>query len=132
MNDGPSTVPENPANWREALVTLAASRFAIFEHEAKTAARGIGRAAMLGIAAIMAFVFFWILANAALVGWLASATALAWYQLAGIIAGVHLVAGVVLLFVLRTTRKPSFAITREEFRKDRAWLSQPRPPKSND
>lgn len=130
MNEGFPPGPDTPANWRAALSTLVATRLAIFEYEAQTAARGIGRTAAIGGVAVFSLLLFWLLLLAALIGWLPGVTGLPWFVWAAIAASVHLVAAIVSACLLKSARKPTFELTRNEFRKDRAWIDNIHPPKS--
>ncbi|MES2996606.1 MAG: phage holin family protein [Verrucomicrobiota bacterium] len=140
MNQGPDSTstaappdPGAPANWRDAITTLVATRFAIFEHEMKIAARSAVKTAVQTVIALLALAMSWALGMAALVGAVASASGMQWYHVAAIVAGAHLLIAVVLGALLKSTRPPSFTFTRNEFKKDREWISQqPRRKKSDD
>lgn len=112
-----------PKNWREALTTLLAARFDLLEYEAKLVGKSALRCMVFAVIGGLAFAFFWALLLIALIGWITATSGSAWYWIAAIAAGVHLLAGIIFLVILKSSNKPSFALTRGEFRKDREWIN---------
>ncbi len=122
-----------PSNWREALMSLIASRVTLIQLESNDATRhGAKRLAYL-IATTFCVVFAWALLIAGLVALLSATRGWPWYGVS-IGAGVlHLLVG----FLLARQAKPSeakcFPITRAEFQKDREWIENfQQTKKSND
>lgn len=114
--------PSTPANWREALMGLIASRAALIELEAKEAAKsGARRAVMVGIAAGCLF-FTWALLLAGVIGLIATQVGWGWHWVALGAAGLHLIAAVVLMKQAKPSGVPAFPVTRSEFQKDREWI----------
>lgn len=123
-----------PANWREALMALIASRVALIQLESKEAVTGgVRRAVFIVVAGGCAF-FTWALLLAGGIAWIADAADWHWSHLALGLAALHLLAGAILV---RLAMKPSgsaaFPVTRAEFQKDREWIENfQKPRKKND
>lgn len=118
---GPLETPL-PANWREALLTLVASRVSLMQLESRQAAKdGVSRLIRLIAVVICAF-FFWALTLAGGIAAIAQATGTAWFWIAMIAAAVHLAAAVLLAASAKGRSAPAFSVTRAEFQKDREWI----------
>jgi uncharacterized membrane protein YqjE len=131
----PESQPQDPlpANWREALMSLVATRLTLVELEAKDAAKETARRGSSLAAAVGCIVFAWALLLAAGVSMIAKSTNLPWDQVA-IGAGVlHLMGGILLARLAKPSATTAFPITRAEFQKDRAWIENfQKTKKSND
>ena len=113
---------EVPTNWREALMTLIASRVTLVQLESKDATQEIGRRLSLIIAAIVCGVFSWALLIAGIIALISRTMHWPWFEVA-ITAGVlHLLLGLLLGVLAKPSAQPSFPITRAEFQKDREWI----------
>lgn len=120
-----------PANWREALLTLIATRVALVQLEAGEAARAAGIRALFGVGAAFCCFFAWALLLVAGVSLLAQTTGWPWHAFAAIAAVVHLIAAAMFVRALRKPAAPAFSHTKNEFRKDRQWIENfQNPPKS--
>lgn len=118
----PNHAPGLPTNWREALMTLIASRVTLVQLESKDAAQEIGRRLALIIAAIVCGVFSWALLIAGIIALISRTMHWPWFEVA-IMAGVlHLLLGLLLGVLAKPSAQPSFPITRAEFQKDREWI----------
>lgn len=112
-------------NWSSALVTLLSSRISIICTEARIAAESTARKVALAAIAGLTVFLFWIILMAGLIGFIPTlACSLAWYHVALIIAGLHLLVALIAILLLRKKSPPPFSITRTEFQKDRQWLSK--------
>jgi MFS family permease len=122
-----------PLDWREALLTLIASRISIIQIESKEAARAAaGRLAYL-IGIVICIFFAWALFLAGGIAALAAATSWSWFWIAMAVAALHLVAAALLSRAAKAPAKPSFTHTRAEFQKDREWIENfQKTRKSND
>jgi Protein of unknown function (DUF1469). len=133
-NLNPVDHPAIPTNWRTALADLVGARFALVQAELKeSASSGIKRVAFFGAGALF-LLFAWGLIVAGAVGAIAGEAGYPWYWVTLIAGGIHLLlAGIVIVLAKRPAQGPSFHFTREEFKKDRAWLENfQSPKKSND
>ncbi len=111
-----------PSNWREALLTLIASRVTLIQLESKDAARDAGgRLARLVVVIFCAF-FTWALLLAGGTAAISEATGLPWYGIALAFAALHLLAAVIFAKAARSPAAPAFPVTRAEFQKDREWI----------
>jgi hypothetical protein len=110
-------------SWVDALATLVGSRIALFRHESGALARHWARIAARLVLAALAALMVWLLLLAGGVAALAAATGWAWYWLALAAAALHLLAAWFLLKSARQASPPAFPLTRNEFEKDRAWLT---------
>lgn len=122
-NDNPHAagVGASPANWREALTTLIATRVALIQHEARESARsGAKRFARL-IAAVLCLFFTWALVLVGGVAALCATTGWPWHWVTLAAAALHLLAAFLLLSGSKPAG-PSFPLTRAEFQKDREWF----------
>lgn len=135
---GPSSTPFDrsaiPTNWRTALADLVASRLALVQAELKqTASSGIKRVVLFAAGALF-LLFTWGLIVAGTIGAIAGEAGYPWYWVTLIAGGIHLLlAGIVIVIAKRPGEASSFHFTREEFKKDRAWLENfQSPKKSND
>lgn len=112
-----------PSNWREALTSLIASRVTLIQLESKDAASdGARRAVLLIVAAGCAF-FAWALVLAGIVALLSEAMGRPWYCVAISMGIVHLLLGLLLGYLAKSSSGSAFPITRAEFKKDREWLN---------
>ena len=122
-----------PANWRQALFTLLASRAALIELESKEAAKAAAQRALRVVAALACACFTWALLLAGGIVLLAQATGWPWYGITLGVGALHLGAA---CWLARTTQDPApsaFPVTRAEFQKDREWIENfQQSPKSND
>lgn len=111
-----------PANWREALLTLIASRVSLIQLESKDAAREAARRAAFTVALVAALFFTWALLLAGGIAALADATGWKWYWIALGASATHLIAAICLARAAKATGPPVFPVTRAEFQKDREWI----------
>jgi uncharacterized membrane protein YqjE len=112
-------------NWSAALGTLVSSRIAIISAEARIAAESSIKKVALAVVAAITGLLFWIILMAGLIGFFPSVIhSLAWYHVALIIAGMHLLVAVIAALLLKKKSPPTFSLTRSEFEKDRQWLSK--------
>lgn len=111
-----------PANWREALMTLVATRLTLIELESREVATHIGRRAVRLAAAAACAIFGWALLLAGGVALLASSLGWHWHWIAMAVAAIHLLAAWLLVTSGRTNPAPAFPHTRAEFLKDREWI----------
>jgi uncharacterized membrane protein YqjE len=123
-NPGPpqSGASHFPSNWREAILTLVASRVTLIQLESKDAAADALRR-LIRITAVVICVFFtWSLLLAGGIAAIAHATGWPWYWIAMGAAAAHLQATFIFAQSARTPGRPPFPVTRSEFKKDREWL----------
>ncbi len=121
-----------PANWREALMTLLASRIALIQLEAREGARNGAKRAARMIAAVICVFFTWALLLAGGIAAISAACGWTWHWVALAAAGIHLLIALLLAGGLGKAAPPSFPITRAEFQKDRQWFENfQKKPKSN-
>ena len=114
--------PTPPANWREALMALMASRYALILLESKEAAKEGGRRAGLVAAACVCAVFAWALLIVGGISILAVETGWQWNFIAVGAAVAHLLAGIGLAKAAKPSPGEPFSHTRAEFQKDRQWI----------
>ena len=114
--------PPSPANWREALMGLVASRVSLIELEAREAACGGARRAGFygGVAACLFFA--WVLFLTGGIGLLAEKFGWPWYFVALGAALLHILIAIILLRLAKPSGSPAFPVTRAEFKKDREWI----------
>lgn len=109
--------------WPSALATLVSARIAIISEESRDAIEVFsGKAALVAICVFCCFIF-WLALMVGLIGGLAAVSSLAWYHVAFILAGVHLLVGIVTVMLLTKKSPPVFTITKSEFTKDKLWLA---------
>ena len=122
-----------PANWREALMSLIASRIALIQLEARETARQRARRVVGVLVAAICLFFTWALLLAGGIAAVSSATGCPWHWLTIGAAALHLL--LALLLLAGGSAKPSapaFPLTRAEFQKDREWIENfQKKPKSN-
>lgn len=120
-----------PATWREAVLTLVASRVALIELEAKEAAsRAVKRLLMMALCAVC-LVFTWALLLAGVIAAIAGVSGRPWYWFALAAALAHLAAAIGFARSAAAGNRAAFAVTRAEFAKDRQWIeSLQHPPQS--
>jgi len=115
-------VPPTPTGWREAIMTLVASRLALIEIEYKEFANEtIRRTSLLLVASCLIF-FAWALFLVSSIAWIAELTELPWSQITLYMAMLHLLGALVFSRMASSSRAPSFSATRAEFKKDREWI----------
>ena len=103
-------------------MALVSARFALIEFEAKAIAKsGVRRATLIATAAGCA-VFTWILLLAGGISLIAEMSGWRWNRVALAAAACHLLAGILLARLAKSSASPSFPITRAEFQKDREWI----------
>ena len=103
-------------------MSLIASRITLIELESKDAARNAAKRIACLIAAICGVAFAWALLMAGLIAFLSASQGWPWYHVS-IGAGVlHLLAGVILTTLAKSSGAASFHVTRSEFQKDREWI----------
>lgn len=121
-----------PSNWREALLSLIASRVALIQLESKQAAGQSARRAAIIIAAVICAFFTWALVLAGGIAALSQWTSWPWFWIAISAAAIHLIAAILLATAAKSSDQPSFPVTRAEFQKDREWIENfQKTPKSN-
>jgi len=122
-----------PENWREALMTLIASRFALIQLEARETARQRARRMVGFIVAAFCLFFTWALLLAGGIAAVSSASGWPWHWLALGAAALHLLLALLLLKGgSANPAVPAFPLTRAEFQKDREWIENfQKKPKSN-
>ncbi len=123
-----------PTNWREALMSLIASRVALIQLESKEAARGSVRSAAFMLAACGCVFFSWALILAGGTSCIAILAGWPWRYVAMGISAIHLLAALLMArLAIRASPSASFPITRAEFQKDREWIENfQKNPRSND
>lgn len=112
----------SPANWREALMGLIASRISLIRLESKEAASQAAKRAIYLLLAIGGLFFGWILLLAGLVACIAITAGWAWYGVALVAAVLHFVIAAIFIVLAKSSGKPTFTHTFNEFRKDREWI----------
>ncbi|MGJ8643112.1 MAG: phage holin family protein [Luteolibacter sp.] len=122
-NSDPSS--SGSEKWTSALGALVSSRLAIISAEARVAAEITAKKAILAAIAAITGLLFWIILMAGLIGFIPSIVCgLAWYHVALIIAGLHLLVVLIAVLLLKKKTPTPFSLTRTEFEKDRQWLSK--------
>ncbi len=111
-----------PADWREALLNLLSARAALVEIEARDLARTASLKLLRGALALLAIGVTWLLILAGGIGAISAATQFAWYWLALIAAGLHIVVAASLARSASKPMPPAFSHARSEFQKDREWI----------
>ena len=124
LHGGSPPAEDGPEGWKEAILTLISSRLGIIQAESEDAKKIAARKFFLGLLAIFAAFFAWLLLFAGLIGALSAATPLSWYQIALIAAGFHLIVAIIAVIRMRAPSASPFPITRAEFEKDREWIRQ--------
>ncbi len=122
-----------PANWREALMSLIATRLSLIELEAKDAAKEVATRGAALIVAVGFIIFAWLLLLAGGVSLIAKSANLPWDQVAIGLAVLHFLGGVIFARLAKRSATTAFPITRTEFKKDREWIENfQKAKKSND
>jgi len=111
-----------PANWREALMGLIASRVALIELEAKEAAGGGARRAGLYGGVGVCLFSAWVLLLTGAIGLIADKVGWPWYGVTLGAAVLHVIIAIILLRLAKPSGAPAFPVTRAEFKKDREWI----------
>lgn len=114
-----------PANWKEAIPALIASRMGILQIEAKDALEVAVRKLMIWGVLAFCLIAAWMLLTAGLIGLISMFFNIAWYFTAFLLGGMHLLIAFFMRLAFKRSKSiESFPITREEFEKDREWLNQ--------
>ncbi len=128
-----NSASEPCSNWREALLTLLASRISLIQLESKDASRSVIRMIALIVAAALCVVFAWALSIAGIVALISTSTQWPWHWVAMAAGGIHLLAGILLANMSKPSEGSAYPITRAEFQKDREWIENfQKARKSND
>ena len=133
-NAGGQRDSENPipSNWREALLTLIASRTRLLQLESQAAAKDGARRAALLVGVVFCAFFTWALLLAGLIAAVSKSAAWPWYWIAIGTAAIHLAVALLLARAAKSPGAPAFPVTRAEFQKDREWIENfQKPRKSN-
>jgi uncharacterized membrane protein YqjE len=125
-----SSIPP-PANWRTALADLLGARISLFQLEAKEATGIFVKKAIFFAAAAILLLLGWVIFVAAIVGAISDKGDFAWYWVALIAAGIHLLIAGILVQLARRPAPPAFQILAAEFKKDREWLHHFQTPKKS-
>jgi uncharacterized membrane protein YqjE len=138
-DSGPSSAAENghaslpPANWREALMALLASRAALIQLESKEVAREGARRAVFIASASACVIITWALLLVSGISIIAEAGGWPWSWVALAAAAVHLLLALIFFKLSKPRGDAPFPVTRAEFQKDREWIENfQNPKKSND
>lgn len=113
--------PAMPDDWKSALANLIGSRIALFQLEAREAARHGAMSALRLGAAVLCVFFGWSLLLAGAVAAISAAGGWSWSWVAIAAAVIHLI-GAAILFAVSRKSRPVFPHTRAEFQKDRQWF----------
>lgn len=112
-------------NWFTSISALVSTRLAIISAEAKIIVESTVKKVILAVVAAITAFLFWVILMAGLIGFLPTLSDhLAWYHVALIIAGLHLLVVLIAVLLLKKKTTPPFSHTRTEFKKDRQWLSK--------
>jgi MFS family permease len=121
-----------PANWREALMALVASRSALIQLEMRAAAKTGARRAISLLTVGICLFFTWALLLAGGIAAISMSSGWPWHWIALVAAAIHLIVAVILVGIAKQPSAPAFSATRAEFQKDRAWIENiHKKPKSN-
>jgi uncharacterized membrane protein YqjE len=118
----PDPASKGPTHWREALLTLIASRVSIIQIESKEAAKEAAGRLAYAVALIICIFFTWALLLAGGIAALAAATSWPWFWIAIAAAGIHLLAAIGFARAAKAPGKATFTATKAEFQKDREWI----------
>jgi uncharacterized membrane protein YqjE len=121
--DGGAGASAEPGSWLEALSLYVNSRIDLVRLESRAASRLWGRAVALLALGAAALGVSWLLLMAGAVGLLAAATGWPWFAVAIAAAGLHALAGIICLLAAAARKARAFPLTRQEFAKDRQWLT---------
>ncbi|NNE93124.1 MAG: phage holin family protein [Verrucomicrobiales bacterium] len=123
----PDTLGSKAAAMLGALLDYIGIRLQLLRLEAEEAKGGLVRKAALIVAGGFFLLLSWIGICAGLVGFLALKLGWSWWAAAFLVAGSHLVFGVVfLLLAAKKPKNPLFGDSIREFAKDRDWLNSHR------
>ena len=111
-----------PANWREAIMSLIAARFALIQIESKVVGKEIARRGFLLVGVVGCFFFTWAFLLVGGVAALAEVVRCPWYWIAMGVGILHLVVALILLRLAKPSGNSQFPFTRAEFQKDREWI----------
>ncbi|MEX1048686.1 MAG: phage holin family protein [Akkermansiaceae bacterium] len=127
----PAPAAGSPCNLVEAFFSLVESRSGLIRIESQAAIKKGVRRAALTVGACFCLLFAWILLLVAGIQVLAEVLNWPWSWVAGGVALLHLVLGIVMALAAKSRGVASFPATREEFKKDREWIANFRIKKSN-
>ena len=113
---------DTPQNWREALMTLLATRVDLIKLESKVVAGGFARRAGFHAAAAFFAVFAWALLLTGAIGVISETTEWPWSWVCIGIAVLHLLLAILFSKLASPKAKAAFPVTRAEFQKDREWI----------
>ncbi|GAA5119127.1 phage holin family protein [Luteolibacter yonseiensis] len=119
---GTGKFPQPPANWREALMALIASRVALIQLESKDVAKAGIRSAIYLAATFVCVLSTWALFLAGGIALVSELTRWPWSLVALSAAALHLLAAFILVRLAKPKGTPAFPVTRSEFQKDREWI----------
>lgn len=125
------TPPTRPPSWGEAVNGMVSSRIGLLRLEAADLARVSVRKIVFALAAAVSALFTWALVVSGAIGLIVRFTSWPWSYVVLGAAAVHLLAALAFVQALRGPAPPAFPLTREEFKKDRAWLETLQKKKSN-
>ncbi len=111
-----------PQNWREAVMTLLATRVDLIRLESKEVAGGFARRAGFVAAAGILALFAWALLLAGAIGVISEATEWPWSWICVGAAVLHLLLAILFSKLASPKAKAAFPVTRAEFQKDREWI----------
>lgn len=120
-NDAGTGIPAD--SWPAALAALASARIAIISAESRNAVGSILSKIVWAAVAALCALFAWITLLAGLIGFVPQITALDWFHVAFILAGIHLLIILIAVILLKKKSPPVFEVTKAEFMKDKQWLS---------
>jgi uncharacterized membrane protein YqjE len=118
----PETSPPGPTHWREALLTLIASRISILQIESREASKQAAGRLALVIITLLCMFFTWALLLAGGIAAIAVATSWPWFGIALAAAVIHLLAAIGFARAAKVPGKATFTATKAEFHKDREWI----------
>ena len=113
---------DTPQNWREAVMTLLASRVDLIRLESKEVVGGFARRAGFLAAAFGLIAFAWALLLAGAIGVISEALDWPWSWVSIGAAIVHLLLAILFSKLASPKAKAAFPVTRAEFQKDREWI----------
>ncbi len=123
---------DRPQNWREALMTLLATRVDLIRLESQEVAGTVARRAGFYAAACGFALFGWALLLAGAIGLISETTEWPWSWVCVGAALLHLLLAILFSKLASPRAKVAFPVTRAEFQKDREWIENlHKPTKSN-
>ena len=109
-------------HWRQAIMTLIASRFAIIELESKELTKETIRRISMVLFTCFFALFAWALFLVSGISLVSDFTRLPWNEIALGAAIIHLLGALIFSRLAKPTQPTSFPVTRSEFKKDREWI----------